>query len=169
MRDVHDGQRKLQVLLVLRAGRRAHAWIYAIVHARHSIRTAGDVGRHDPGGRLLDLPEKAKAYSPALQANIVLARGANQPRVDHSQVSTDREIAALKPTEKRYEASIAGTRSLSGIIYETRQRPLMGRFRLRFLGRNFLVRRPEDRLGDMLWGCRNLIDLVCDRSPLRGV
>ena len=74
MRDVHDGHRKLQVFLVLRAGRRARARIYAIIHARHSVRTAGNIGWHNLGDRLSDLSEKAKTYSPALQANIVLVR-----------------------------------------------------------------------------------------------
>ena len=74
MRDVHDGDRKPQVLLVLRAGGRARARIYAIFHPCHGVRTAGNVGWNNLGDRLFDLSQKAKTYSPALQANIVLIR-----------------------------------------------------------------------------------------------
>ena len=79
MRDVHDGHRKLQGFLVLRAGRRARAGIYAIIHARHSVRTPGNVGWHNLGDRLSDLSEKAKTYSLALQANIILVLPGNRP------------------------------------------------------------------------------------------
>src|SRR5437588_7714595 len=74
VRDVHDGHGKLQVFLVLRVGRRARTWNYAIVHARHSVRTSGNVRWRDRGDRLFGLSEKAKTYSPALPANIVLVR-----------------------------------------------------------------------------------------------
>jgi hypothetical protein len=70
--DVYDDYRKPTVFLVLCAGRRARAWIHAIVHARYGVRTAGNVGWHNLGNRLFDLSQKAETYSSALQANIVL-------------------------------------------------------------------------------------------------
>ena len=77
MRDVHDGHREPQVFLVLHAGRRARTWIYAIVHARRDVRTAGNHGWHNLGDRLFDLSQKTEAHSPALQANLILAAAAS--------------------------------------------------------------------------------------------
>jgi len=74
VRDAHDGNWKLQSYLVLRAGRRARAWNFAIVHARHDVRTAGNGRWRNRGDYLFDLPEKAEAYSPALPANSILVR-----------------------------------------------------------------------------------------------
>jgi len=73
-RDVHDRLWKPQVVLGLRAGRRACAGNYAVVHARRGVRTAGDIGWHNPDNRLSDLSEKTqtRSASPALQADIVL-------------------------------------------------------------------------------------------------
>jgi len=73
--DVHDRLWKPQVVLGLRAGRRACAGNYAVVHARLGVRTAGDIGRHNPDNRLSDLSEKTqtRSASPALQADIVLS------------------------------------------------------------------------------------------------
>ena len=75
-RDVHDRLWKPQVVLGLRAGRRACAGNYAVVHARRGVRTAGDIGWHNPDNRLSDLSEKTKtgSPSPALQANTVLVQ-----------------------------------------------------------------------------------------------
>jgi len=74
-RDVHDRLWKPQVVLGLRAGRRACAGNYAVVHARRGVRTAGDIGWHNPDNRLSDLSEKTetRSASPALQADIVLS------------------------------------------------------------------------------------------------
>jgi len=75
-RDVHDRHWKPQIVLVLRAGRRARAWDYAVVHASRGVQAAGNVGWHNPDNRLSDLSEKTKtgSPSPALQANTVLVR-----------------------------------------------------------------------------------------------
>ena len=73
-RDVHDRLWKPQVFLDLRAGRRACAGNYAVVHARRGVRSAGDIGWHNPDNRLSDLSAKTqtRSASPALQADIVL-------------------------------------------------------------------------------------------------
>lgn len=84
VRDVHDEDRIPKVFLVLHAGRRAGAWINAIVRPTHGARIVGNIRRYNPGNRLLDLSHKAQACSPALQADIVLirSRGFNPPHVD---------------------------------------------------------------------------------------
>ena len=66
VRDAHDGNWKLQVFLVRRAGWRARTWHHAFVHAHDCVRTVGNIGRDNLGDRLFDLSEKAETYSTAV-------------------------------------------------------------------------------------------------------